>query len=125
MINLENLTGQKLKAIDVRQDRNIMALFVPNEQLIGAFKAVRDGVVFTNARLILVDVQGVSGKRKSYSSIPYKAIEIFAVETAGNFDHDVDLAIWLKNGMGFQFTFSDRVDILGICRVIGTFAMEK
>ena len=60
-----------------------------------AYGLARDVFIFTNMRLILVDKQGFSGKKVEYQSIPYKSIERFAVETAGTFDLDAELKIWV------------------------------
>lgn len=61
-----------------------------------AFKLVRDKWVFTNKRLIIQDIQGVTGKKKEYMSIPYRSIERFSVETAGTFDMDADMKLWIR-----------------------------
>lgn len=70
-------------------------ILVDGETVSGAFKLVRDLVVFTDRRLILVDKQGVTGKKTDYHSIPYRAISQFSVETAGNLDVDSELKIWI------------------------------
>ncbi|GEA13493.1 PH domain-containing protein [Alteromonas sp. KUL49] len=67
-----------------------------NESVVAAFKLVRDLSVFTNKRLILVDKQGLTGRKVNYHSIPYKSITQFIVETAGHFDTDAELKIWLS-----------------------------
>ncbi len=67
-----------------------------NESVVAAFKLVRDLSVFTNKRLILVDKQGLTGRKVNYHSIPYKSITQFVVETAGHFDTDAELKIWLS-----------------------------
>lgn len=61
-----------------------------------AYKLVRDFFVFTNRRLVLVDKQGMTGRKVEYHSIPYKSISSFSVETAGNFDMDAEMKIWLS-----------------------------
>lgn len=53
-------------------------------------------MVFTDKRLILVDKQGVTGKKVEYHSIPYKSITHFSVESAGHFDLDAELKIWIS-----------------------------
>lgn len=58
---------------------------------------IRDTFVFTNKRLILVDVQGVMGKKQEYKSINYKSISRFSVETAGTFDLEAELKIWISS----------------------------
>ena len=70
-------------------------LLCPGEELLNAFKVIRDMFIFTSKRLILLDVQGVTGKKREYFSVPYKSISHFAVETAGTLDDDCELSIWI------------------------------
>lgn len=62
-----------------------------------AFKLFRDMMVFTEKRLILVDKQGMTGKKTEYHSIPYKSISHYSIETAGTFDLDAELKIWISS----------------------------
>jgi hypothetical protein len=71
-------------------------IFAQDEQVYAAYGVVRDVFIFTNLRLILIDRQGISGRKISYESIPYKSVERFAVETAGSFDLDAELKIWVR-----------------------------
>ena len=56
------------------------------EEVQQVFKVVRDMYVFTNKRLLLIDKQGLTGRKVDYHSIPYRAITQFKIETAGHFD---------------------------------------
>lgn len=67
-----------------------------NEEVIYAYKMIRDMFVFTNKRLIFIDKQGMTGKKVDYLSVPYKSITQFKVETAGHFDTDCELKIWIS-----------------------------
>jgi hypothetical protein len=67
-----------------------------SEDIQQVFKVVRDMYVFTNKRLILIDKQGLTGKKVDYHSIPYRAITQFKLETAGHFDLDAELKIWVS-----------------------------
>ncbi|MEG3766833.1 PH domain-containing protein [Alteromonas sp. 14N.309.X.WAT.G.H12] len=66
------------------------------ETVVSAYKLVRDLIVFTSSRMILIDKQGLTGRKVNYHSIPYKAITQFVVETAGHFDTDSELKIWIS-----------------------------
>ncbi|MNE32265.1 hypothetical protein D3C80_1258680 [compost metagenome] len=68
-----------------------------NEEIEMGFKLIRDTFIFTNKRLILVDVQGITGSKTEYKSIGYKSITRFSVETAGTFDLDAELKIWISS----------------------------
>ncbi len=73
------------------------ALLIPNEQIELGFKLLRDTFIFTNKRLILIDVQGFTGSKQEYLSLPYKSISRFSLETAGTFDLDAELKIWVSS----------------------------
>ncbi|MFV0558313.1 MAG: PH domain-containing protein [Enterococcus sp.] len=75
------------------------SVLIPQEEINLAFKLVRDLVVFTEYRLIIVDKQGMSGKKVEYKSIPYKSISRFSVETAGHLDLEAELKIWISSGV--------------------------
>lgn len=66
------------------------------EEVDVAFKLVRDLIVFTDRRLLLVDKQGLTGKKVAYHSVPFKSISHFSIETAGHFDLDAELKIWIS-----------------------------
>ncbi|MBW0089611.1 PH domain-containing protein [Pseudonocardia sp. KRD-184] len=66
------------------------------EQVHAAYLLVRDAFLFTDRRLILVDKQGLTGKKIEYHTVPYRSITHFSVETAGTFDLDAELKIWLS-----------------------------
>lgn len=72
------------------------ALLIPGEQIEIGFTLIRDMFIFTNKRMILVDKQGLRGKKVEYLSVIYKAISRFSVETGGSFDLDAELKIWIS-----------------------------
>lgn len=72
-------------------------LLTDNEVVELGFTLIRDVFMFTNKRLILIDVQGISGKKMEYKSLPYKHISRFSLETAGTFDLDAELKIWISS----------------------------
>ena len=82
--------------IDVAQ-KELQDVLMPEEKVDSAFKLVRDLLVFTEKRLIIVDKQGMTGKKVEYKSIPYRSISRFSVETSGHFDLDAELKIWISS----------------------------
>lgn len=72
-------------------------LLTDNEKIEMGFKLIRDTFIFTNKRLILVAVQGITGSKTEYKSISYKSITRFSVETAGTFELDAELKIWVSS----------------------------
>ena len=71
-------------------------LLFESEIIEAGFKIFRDTFIFTNKRLILVDKQGLTGSKTQYLSVSYKSISRFSVETAGTFDLDAELKIWIS-----------------------------
>lgn len=83
--------------VDVKElEEELSFLLIKNETPERAFKLIRDLFVFTNKRLILIDKQGITGKKVDYHSIPYHNISQFSIETHGHFDLDSELKIWVK-----------------------------
>lgn len=92
---LSSLMGDASE-VDLEQlEGELQAITADNESIQMGYKVFRDMFVFTNKRLILIDKQGVTGKKVEYLSIPYKSIAKFAVETAGSFDTDSELKLWI------------------------------
>ena len=80
-------------------------------------------MVFTNKRIIAVNVQGVTGKKKDFTTLPYKKIQAFSVETAGVLDLDSELEMWFSGLGRVKFEFSGKVDVAYICRIISNFVL--
>ena len=72
-------------------------LLIEGEEIELGFKLIRDTFIFTSKRLIIVDVQGLTGSKIEYKSILYKSISKFSIETAGTFDLDAELKIWVSS----------------------------
>ncbi len=72
-------------------------LLITGEEIELGFKLIRDTFIFTNKRLILVEKQGITGSKIEYKSITYKSISSFSVETAGTFDLEAELKIWVSS----------------------------
>ncbi|EGB16418.1 protein of unknown function DUF1696 [Pseudodesulfovibrio mercurii] len=90
-----------------------------NERVERAFKVVRDMYVFTSGRLLLIDKQGVTGKKVDYLSIPYRAVNSFSVETAGHFDLDAELKLWVSGRHEpIQRTLKGGSDVIGIQKLL-------
>lgn len=126
-INFNKETVFDLKPIDVSEVRNeVHGLLVDGENISCAFKTVRDQLIFTNKRIISIDVQGITGKRKSYSSLPYSKIQFFSIQTAGFVEivPDSELYLMFSNGFTAKFEFKGGVDIGEIGRMISDYVLE-
>ena len=83
------------KPVDKIAD-DFMPLLAPGETVQRAFCEIRDLIVFTDRRLILVDKQGVTGRKTEFLSLPYRSIVMFSLETAGHFDLESELRVWVS-----------------------------
>lgn len=117
--NIVNL--KEMDASDVRPEVN--QLLVPGERVVQAFKTVRDQVIFTDKRLFVVNVQGVTGKKVSYFSYPYSKVQYYGVETAGVLDIDSELVLAFSDGARLQLDFKSRVDIRQISLLISGYIL--
>lgn len=100
-------------------------ILVEGETIAAAFKVVRDLFVFTPLRLILADKQGITGKKVEYHSIPYKSITQFSVETAGRFDMDAELKIWISSmALPIKKDFKKGTDILAIQKTLASYVLR-
>lgn len=98
-------------------------LLIGDEQILHAFQSGRDNVFFTNKRIIAVNVQGMMGAKKDFTSLPYSKIQSYSVETAGTFDRDAELTLWFS-GLGIvKFEFSKGTNVGDLSRLISTFVL--
>jgi hypothetical protein len=76
--------------------KQLSQLLVDGEQVVKAYKLIRDQLIFTNRRIIYIDKQGISGNKQEIISIPYRSIDRFSMENAGFMDMDSEIKVWLK-----------------------------
>ncbi|MEZ7591960.1 PH domain-containing protein [Streptococcus sp. 27098_8_186] len=96
---LSGLMGNASQKNVDKVERDLEDILVPGEQVTLAFSLIRDLIVFTEFRLILVDKQGMTGKKTSYKSLPYRSISRFSVETSGHFALSAELKIWVSSAV--------------------------
>ncbi len=124
MIDFANGSFVKLSAVNVSEvGAGVTDLLVPGEQVLQAFKAMRDYVVFTDKRLIAVNVQGMTGKKKDFTSLPYSKIQAFSVETAGTFDLDAELDLWFSSLGKVHLEFKGNANIRGLAQLIAGYVL--
>ena len=119
MIDFQNASYIKLSQVplDVIAGQ-IQPLLIDGEQAYVAYKGIRDFIVFTSKRIIAVNVQGITGKKKDFTSLPYAKVVAFSVETAGTFDLDAELDLWFSGLGRVRFEFSGRTDVAYLNKLV-------
>lgn len=107
-------------------EKDISPLLVPDEKIDMGFKLIRDLFVFTDKRLILVDKQGMTGHKKEYISVPYHSVSHFSIESAGHFDMDSELRIWVRGVMNpIKKEIKKDANILAVQKALATHILRK
>lgn len=130
MIDFNNSSIFKLKTVDNEKiDSIIEPLLIDGEIIVAKYKAFRDFVVFTDKRIIAVNVQGITGAKKDFTSLPYSKIQVYSVETAGTAESfigvgaDSELELYFS-GLGcVKFEFNVSSDIIRISNVISKYVL--
>jgi hypothetical protein len=121
----DGLLGNASKVDPAIIQREFARILAPGETVQHAYQLIRDYFVFTDKRFVLVDKQGMTGSRVEYHSIPYKSITHFSVETAGTFDLDAELKIWISGTAApIQKTFNKRLSIYEVQSVLAGYVLK-
>ena len=122
---LNNLFGNATE-VDVEELRKEFGeILIDGEEIEAAFRIFRDKWVFTNKRLIMLDVQGVTGSKREYRSVPYHSIDQFSVETGGTFDDDCEMKLWIR-GMHepLKKEFKRNIDVKALQRMLANHILK-
>ncbi len=98
-------------------------MLVQKEEILFTYKTIRDGIVFTNKRVIAMNIQGITGKKKDYTSLPYSKIQAYSVETAGSIDLDCELSLWFSGLGSVKFEFTGNSDVIEINKYISEYVL--
>ncbi len=95
IIEVTALTPEEPQKLSIRD-----GIILPGENVVCAYKGIRDMLILTDKRILCIDKQGITGKKQKYLSIPLAKVNAFSVETGGTLDFDCDINIYVS-GMGF------------------------
>lgn len=124
MIDFKNSSVFKLKPIEAEKAREDFHKFlIDGEYISSAFKTVRDQVIFTNKRVIAANVQGITGSKVDYTSLPYSKINAFSIETSGTFDLDCEIELYLSELGCVRFEIKGSFDIVQLNRMISEYVL--
>lgn len=126
MIDFANATFIKLSQMSGEEGFKLVEpMLVDGETVFASFKAMRDQIVFTNKRVIAINIQGITGKKKDFTSLPYSKIQAFSIETAGTFDLDTEMTLWFSGLGQVFFEFKSKFDITAFNKLIAGYILEK
>ncbi len=122
MLNSIMGNASEVEADAIREE--FSEILIEDEELVRIFKLVRDLFAFTDRRLIVVNKQGISGRKIDYHSIPYKSITHFSFETAGKVDLDSEMKIWISgDDFPVKKDFKRGIDVIDIQRTLAGFVL--
>lgn len=119
MSDLENMAFLKLRPVtDTRLTEQVRPLLCNGERVLQQYQGIRDGILFTDRRVIAVNTQGIIGKKKAYVILPYNRIQAYAIQSAGVMDFDSEMKLWYA-GLGIvTFELYAGADLTQLNRII-------
>ena len=121
----DGLIGNASEVNIMEIEKEYSNILAQNERVEKSYKLIRDMFIFTNKRLILVDKQGITAKKTEYHSIPYKSITHFSIDTAGNFDLDAELKIWISGTqLPIEKQFNKSLNIYELQSVLANYVLK-
>jgi hypothetical protein len=122
---LSGLMGNASEVDANKMQTEFAQVLAPGERIEKGYQLVRDMFLFTDKRLIYINKQGLSGSKVEYQSIPYRSITRFSVETAGTFDLDAELKLWLTGGAApIQVQFNKKLSIYEVQSVLAGYVLR-
>jgi hypothetical protein len=122
---IDGMLGNAAKIDNGKIQQEFGQILAPGERVEHAYQLIRDYFVFTDKRFVLVDKQGITGSKVEYHSIPYKSITHFSVETAGTFDLDAELKIWISStAEPIKKQFNKRLSIYEVQAVLASYVLK-
>lgn len=121
---LDGLLGNASEKDAQELQQQLTRILASGERIEHAYAVIRDQLIFTNKRLILVDKQGMTGKKQEFLSVPYRSIERFSMETVGHFDLESELNIWVRGqAEPIRKTFRNDKSVYDIYRALAEYAL--
>jgi len=123
---LDSVLGNASQIDPAKIQQELEKILARDERVEHAYQLFRDYFVFTDKRLVLVDKQGLTGSKVEYHSIPYKSITHFSIETAGTFDLDAELKIWISSTTTpIQKRFNKKLSIYEVQSVLASYVAKS
>ena len=122
---ISGLLGHTSRTDISKLQEEFQPTLVDGETLVGAYKVLRDMIVFTTKRLILGDKQGMTSSKTEYQSIPHARIVRFSTESAGILDLEVALKIWIVGQpLAITKTFGKNENVNEVYQILSRAALD-
>lgn len=123
---IQQMLGNITEFAPEKAQTEFAPILASGEKVVKAFKLIRDQILLTNLRIITINKEGLTGSKHFTTSIPYRSIKTFAKESAGLFDLDAELRIWLiGESEPIKWEFSAGVNINEVYRVIAEYTLKN
>lgn len=114
-----------LTEVSTDDGKEVYDFLLLNDEIIEkSYKSIRDRLIFTNKRVIVIDLQGLTNKKREYMSIPYSKISSFSCESGENFDINAELKIWASGFGKTWFQFFKDTDIRPLAKLISMYVCK-
>ncbi|MBP2143541.1 hypothetical protein J2127_000696 [Methanococcus voltae] len=87
------------------------------EEILCSFKGLRDELVFTPSRIIMMNAQGLTGKKKEFRFFQYSKINSYAIQNSGTFDLDSEIKLVIGS-VEYEFGLGKGVDVISIGKLM-------
>lgn len=122
---LNELMGNAVAMSQEDATAKVEKFLVPNETVVTGFKLIRDSVIFTSERLVMINVQGLTGKKVSYTSIPYSSVKSFTMESAGTMDLDCEITLSVHSmALPLRLSFKRGTDLDPIYGILSQYTLR-
>lgn len=122
---LDGLLGNASPIDASKAQKDFAQILAAGERIEKAYQLIRDLFLFTDKRLVMVNKEGITGKKTEYLSIPYRNISHFSVETAGHFDLDAVLKIWVTGvAAPIELPFNQKLSIYEVQGVLAAYVLR-
>lgn len=122
---LHQLMGNAVALTQQEAHDKVSRLIAENEEVVIGFQLLRDSIIFTNERLITIDVQGLTGNKVSYTSIPFSSIKWFSMTSAGTFDMDSEIQLAVQQmSLPLSLKFKKGTDLEPIYQLLSHYTLR-
>jgi hypothetical protein len=106
-------------------NEKINPFLVPGEEIVSGYKLIRDLIIFTTERLILIDILGISVKKQSITSYPYSSVKWYSMESAGTLDLDSEIKLGVQQeAMPISLKFRKDTDLNPIYQQLSKYILR-